>query len=105
MKKVKVSSESCIGCGACVAIDPVHFTFNDEGLSVAINQENLESEEVKNAIESCPTSAINYIEVTESCECDNCECVDCNCGEECDCGPSCECGEDCNCHNCNCDCE
>ena len=92
MKKINVSSEACIGCGACVAIDPEHFEFNDSGLSEAINQENLDTAELQNAIESCPTAAISMKEVSEHCECE-----DCNCGEECSCDDSCECGEECHC--------
>ena len=103
MKKVKVSSEACIGCGACVAIDPEHFEFNDNGLSEATNSENLESMELQNAIESCPTSAIAIVEVSDECECKNCHCEDCHCGEECDCNEKCDCKEECNCgEECNC---
>ena len=41
----------------CVAIDPDHFEIVD-GLSEATNSNNLESEALKNAIDSCPVSAI-----------------------------------------------
>ena len=30
MSSVKVNEEKCIGCGACVAIAPENFDFNDE---------------------------------------------------------------------------
>jgi len=104
MKKVKVSDTACIGCGACVAIDPEHFEFNDNGLSEAISQDNLETAELQNAIESCPTAAISVIEVTDSCECKNCDCEECNCGEECNCEETCECSsETCECEECNCE--
>ena len=83
MKKIHVNQEACIGCGACVAIDPEHFAFNDEGLSHPISEENLESSELQNAINSCPTCAISISEdeettqeVTEDDEdtcCGNCE--------------------------------
>lgn len=100
MKKLQVN-ENCIGCGMCIAIDPEHFTF-DEGLSKATNSENLDSEQLKNAIESCPTGAI---ELTECESCDN----NCNCGDDCECedchcadGEACKC-EDCDCNDCKCD--
>lgn len=111
MKKINVSQDRCIGCGACVAIDPEHFEFNDEGKSNVLTNENLESENLVNAIESCPTSAIemteeenkestpsnentettpNEMEETtneENCNCETCpeecECTDCEC-EECE---------------------
>ena len=60
MKKIVVNKDACIGCGACIAIDPEHFNFDENGLSEVINQENTESMEVKNAMESCPTNAISY---------------------------------------------
>ena len=58
MKKLEVNSVKCIGCGACVGLDSEHFDFNDAGLSEAISQENLESEDLLQAIEGCPTAAI-----------------------------------------------
>ncbi len=93
MKKIKVNSDACIGCGACVAIDSEHFAFNDEGLSKAINQDNLESEDLKNAIDTCPTSAISILESDEeesnleenTCECEACDCKHdkkCECNHE-----------------------
>lgn len=60
MEKLKVN-ENCIGCGMCVAIDPNHFEIED-GLSVATNSDNLDSEDLKNAIDSCPVSAIDVNE-------------------------------------------
>lgn len=98
MKKINVSEERCIGCGACVAIDPEHFAFNDDGKSSVISNENLESENLVNAIESCPTSAIEMVEAEETTEetCDNeeCNCETCECDEE-----ECECSE-CDCEEC-----
>lgn len=66
MKKLFVNADACIGCGACVAIDSEHFDFNDEGLSQVISDENIESNAVHNAVASCPTSAISYVEDVES---------------------------------------
>ena len=43
MEKIKVLTDQCIGCGACVGIDPEHFDFNEDGLSHVISEENLES--------------------------------------------------------------
>ncbi len=63
MKKINVNKDACIGCGACVAVDPQHFDFNDEGLSNPISQENLDSKELADAISSCPTAAISIIDI------------------------------------------
>lgn len=61
--KVKVQDDLCIGCGACAAICDNVFELNDEGISEvvvdSISKDNEES--VKEAIESCPTDAIEEI--------------------------------------------
>ena len=87
MQKIIVNDSACIGCGACVAIDPEHFAFNDEGLSHPIDQTNLDSNELKNAIETCPTKAISLGEAKdnddEEVEEEVCEhCKHCNCEKE-----------------------
>lgn len=58
--KVKVNEDACIGCGACAAIADEVFEISDEGLSVVIVDEVSEDEidNTKEAIESCPTGAI-----------------------------------------------
>ena len=62
MEKIKVLTDQCIGCGACVGIDPEHFDFNEDGLSHVISEENLESEALKDAIDSCPVGIISLEE-------------------------------------------
>lgn len=101
MSSVKVSEEKCIGCGACVAIAPNNFDFNEDGLSTVINEEV--TEETVNACEACPVFAIEVVE-------DACNCKDggeCTCGDECHCGDECCCGDDCCCNNeeDSCECE
>ncbi len=56
MEKVKVDNTKCIGCGACVAIAPETFDFDDDGLSKVINE--TVTEDAKSASESCPVEAI-----------------------------------------------
>ena len=65
MKKIIVDKVKCIGCGACVGLDCEHFDFDDAGLSEVISQENTESENLVQAIEGCPTGAIDVKEVEE----------------------------------------
>lgn len=104
MKQIKVVKERCIGCGACVAIDPNHFEFDDEGKSNVINNENLESENLINAIESCPTSAIEMTEQDENATTlENEENTKVEENDVCNC-PECEegCNEDTNCHCSSC---
>ena len=62
--KVIVNQDACIGCGACCAICDEVFDIDEEGLSVAKEEdvpENLE-ESVRDAADSCPTSAIEVEE-------------------------------------------
>ena len=54
---VKVKSDTCIGCGACVAIAPDTFEFDENGLSKVI-EGALESDAAKEAAGSCPVGAI-----------------------------------------------
>lgn len=72
--KVKVNQNACISCGACEAICPEVFVLNDEGLSTV--KEEIKDKEIKeelkeqvvDAIESCPTSAIEEITDKEATE-------------------------------------
>lgn len=64
--KFKVNSDACICCGACAAIcEDVFEISDDEGYAVAKDVE-VTDEEVKEqaveAMESCPTSAIEEAE-------------------------------------------
>ena len=58
--KVVINRDNCIGCGACESIEPSVFQLDDEGISTVIeeNVANASEEVLKDAIESCPTSAI-----------------------------------------------
>lgn len=78
MKKIKLNNETCIGCGACTAVCSEVFEFDEEGYAKVIeNKENFESleeeikEEVVDAVEGCPVSAISIEEVTENKENNN----------------------------------
>lgn len=78
MKKLVVKDDVCIGCGACVAIDALHFDLNENGLSSVISNENVETGEVMTAINTCPVNAIKLVddskEDSSSCcnDCDHC---------------------------------
>ena len=86
---INVNKDTCIGCGACVAIDEEHFNFDEEGKSEVISQENSNSDNLKNAIESCPVGAISATAGDKKCDCD----------ESCGCG--CQEGLECHCDHCN----
>ena len=56
---VKVNQDACIGCGACTSIAEGVFNINDDGLSEVVGEvTDSNIDQVKEAIESCPTSAI-----------------------------------------------
>lgn len=62
--KVNVKEEKCIGCGSCVSLtDGNIFDFNDEGLAFVCKEPTTdeEIESTKNAINYCPTEAIEEI--------------------------------------------
>ena len=65
MKKLHVTNDMCIGCGACVAMDPEHFDFNDDGFSVVKSNDNI-TEETNSVVECCPVGAIRLEEVEET---------------------------------------
>ena len=60
MEKVKVDSERCIRCGACVACAPDNFDYGDDGESVVKSEEV--TEEVRQAVDMCPVSAIEIVD-------------------------------------------
>lgn len=104
MKDLIVNQDACIGCGSCIAVDPEHFDFNDDGLAKVISNGNLETNSLINAIGSCPTNAISIGEVSGCANCATCpgcassneeiHCDDkkCNCGDECECTTDDHCG-------------
>ena len=94
MKKIIINKELCLGCGSCAAADREHIDFDDSGFPKVISNENLDSNNLNNAICSCPTSAIS-IEEVEECNCQNDD--ECNCDDNCTCGENCNCSESCNC--------
>ncbi|HHX97206.1 MAG TPA: ferredoxin [Clostridia bacterium] len=58
--KVKVDSELCISCGVCVSMVPDVFSWDEEDKATAIEEEVPTDliEDVQDALESCPTEAI-----------------------------------------------
>lgn len=53
-----VSHDRCVGIGACVLACPSGFDFDDAGLSVFQPNSGATVEELTEAADSCPTSAI-----------------------------------------------
>lgn len=65
--KVKVNKDICIGCGACCAIANGYFEIGEDGLaevSSLFQEKDVpeeQEEDVRDAMDSCPTSAIEEI--------------------------------------------
>ena len=54
-----VDQDLCIGCGLCPSVAPDVFEMNDDGKASAVSDTTDENRDaVKEAIESCPVSAI-----------------------------------------------
>ena len=67
MKKITVSKDRCIGCGACEGLCPDVFELQDDGFASATkdNYDELDDNqksEVNDAASCCPTSAIEINE-------------------------------------------
>lgn len=59
MKKIVVDAQKCIGCGLCVSIAAKSFKMNDSFKCEALPDMTDKEEVIKDAISSCPTSAIS----------------------------------------------
>ena len=61
---VKVNRDACIGCGACAAICDSVFEIDVEGISTVVDENVSEEnqEKVQDAVDSCPTGAIEVEE-------------------------------------------
>ena len=65
MAKVSVDSDTCIGCGQCVAMFEDNFEFDDEtGTSKVKSQNGV----VNEMADICPVGAIKVVEETEESE-------------------------------------
>jgi len=64
---VKVNKDACIGCGACIAIAPETFEFDENGLSKVIDGA-ANNESAAEAAGSCPVGAIEVEETEQSAE-------------------------------------
>lgn len=51
----------CIWCGICAQVAPQNFDMQGRKATV-VSQENINNQEVKNAIDACPVSVIEIIE-------------------------------------------
>lgn len=62
--KVFVDQELCISCGLCISICDEVFSWNEDDKAQAIDSDIPEEfvDEVNEAVESCPTDAIQYEE-------------------------------------------
>ena len=63
--KAPYVNETCIGCSACVAINPEVFSLSDETNNAYVMENdgeffNSQEENIKSAVSACPVNAISY---------------------------------------------
>ncbi len=63
--KVKVDKNICIGCGTCVVIAPKSFKLGDDGKAEIVKPQEDSEEKIKEAVDSCPVSAIKSTDQDE----------------------------------------
>lgn len=63
-KKVYVDPNKCIGCNTCPLLDPETFEMDTSTYKAKVKKqpENVDSENIKNSIISCPVGAISIVE-------------------------------------------
>jgi len=57
--KATVNQDVCIGCGTCVSIAAKSFKLNDQGKAEPVEPAGDSEEKIKEAVASCPVSAIS----------------------------------------------
>ena len=58
MPKPKIDEDTCIGCGACVAICPEVYELGDDGKSHVKNPDGCNKCDCQASADSCPVAAI-----------------------------------------------
>lgn len=61
--QVKVINDKCIGAASCVAIAAATFKLNEQNIADIIDQDGNVDEEKLLAAQSCPTTAVEVIDV------------------------------------------
>ena len=63
--KIDIDKDLCIGCGTCVSIAPKSFKLTDDDKVEVIKPQEDDEAKIKEAIDSCPVSAIKSIDQDE----------------------------------------
>lgn len=62
--QVKVINDKCIGAASCVAVAAMTFKLNDKNIAEVIDQDGNVDEEKLLAAQSCPTAAIEIVDIS-----------------------------------------
>lgn len=61
MKQVVVDQDECVGCGTCVEISEDVFKMNDDDKAEVYGKVTADNkDEVQEAVDTCPASAISW---------------------------------------------
>jgi ferredoxin len=59
---IVVDRELCMGSGMCIVYAPATFAHDDETKAIVVDPAGDPIESIRNAVQACPTSAIQLIE-------------------------------------------
>jgi ferredoxin len=63
--QAKIDEETCIGCGLCATLYPELFEMGADGHSHIKPGVKIDSEKLKEIMQSCPNAAIELLKETE----------------------------------------
>lgn len=63
-RRIRIDRDACIGAGLCVTIDDTVFDQDDDGIVILLQTSPADRQEVRDAVASCPTRALSFVDDT-----------------------------------------